>query len=120
VHLCQHIEQELEMALLKKIVELLQEATNSAALSTTANTQGRNASYDLSALNSDLEKNISGNWRKVYYNRQKYNKQPDKQQQPVLTIVNRFSLPGNLQEESEAFQFPGLVEKTAPVKNKNK
>jgi hypothetical protein len=26
----------------------------------------------------------------------------------------------NLQEESEAFKFPGLVEKTAVVKNKNK
>jgi hypothetical protein len=34
--------------------------------------------------------------------------------------VNHFSLPGNLQELSEAFQFPGLAEKTAAVKNKNK
>ena len=30
-----------------------------------------------------------------------------------------FSLPDDLQEESEAFQFPGVVEKTATVKNKN-
>jgi len=35
-------------------------------------------------------------------------------------IVNHFSLPGNLQELSEDSQFPGLVEKTAALKNKNK
>ena len=33
--------------------------------------------------------------------------------------MNRFSLPDNLQEESEAFQFPGLFEKTATMKNKS-
>jgi hypothetical protein len=79
------LQQELETELLglktpKKIPELLQEETNSTAPSTTANTQGRNATYDLSALNSDLEKNMSGNWRKVNYTRRKYNKQPDTQQ----------------------------------------
>jgi hypothetical protein len=124
---CQHLHQELESALLelktaKKITELLQEETNSTALSTTANTQGRNASYDSSALNSDLEKNTSGIWRKVNYTRRKYNKQqPDVQRrQPIPTIVNRFTLPDNHQEESEASPFPGLVEKTAIVKIKNK
>jgi len=66
---CQHLQQELETALLelktaKKIIELLQEETNSTALSTTANTPGRNASCGSSALNSELEKNTSGNWRK--------------------------------------------------------
>jgi len=39
----------------KKVIELLQEERNSTALSTTANTHGRNASYDSTALNSDLE-----------------------------------------------------------------
>ena len=53
-------------------MELLQEGTNCTALSTTVNTQGRNTSYDSSALNSDLEKNTSGNGRKVCYTRQKY------------------------------------------------
>jgi hypothetical protein len=99
---------------------LLQEETNSTAPSTTANTQGRNTSYDSSALNTTLEK-TSGNWKKVYYTRQKYNKQPDAQQpQPILTIVNNFSLPDNLQEESEAFHYTGFVVKRATVKNKNK
>jgi len=67
---CQHFQQELEMALLelrtaKKNIELLQEETYSTALSTIADTQGQNTSYCLSALNSILEKNTSGNWRKV-------------------------------------------------------
>ena len=96
---CQHLQQELETALLelktaKKITELLQEETKSTALSTTANTQSRNASYDSSALNSDLEKNTSGTWRKVNYTRRKYNKKSDaqqqqqqQQQQPKPTIV---------------------------------
>jgi hypothetical protein len=45
-------------------------------------------------------------------------KQPDAQQrQPLLTIVNRFTVPDN-QLESEASHFPGLVEKTATVKIK--
>ena len=34
--------------------------------------------------------------------------------------MNHFSLPNNPQEESETFKFPGLVEKTATVKNRNK
>jgi len=38
----------------------------------------------------------------------------------IPTIVNRFTLPYNHQEESEASHFPGLVEKTATVKIKNK
>jgi len=60
----------------------------------------------LSALNSDFEKTTSGNWRKVYYTRRKYNKQPDtKLPQSVLTIMNHFSLPNNPQEESETFNF---------------
>ena len=63
---CQHIQQELETALLelktvKKIIELLQEETNFTASSTTVNTQGRNTTYVSSALNSDLEKNTSSN-----------------------------------------------------------
>jgi hypothetical protein len=93
---CQHLQLELETALLelktaKKIVELLQ-VTNSTALSTTTNTQGRNVTYDSSALNSDLEKNTLGNWRKVNYTRRKYNKQPDAQRrQPIPTIVNCFT-----------------------------
>jgi hypothetical protein len=70
----------LELKTDKQIIELLQEETNCAALSTTANTQGRNSSYSLSALNSDLEKNTSGNWRKFSCTRQKYNKQPVAQQ----------------------------------------
>jgi hypothetical protein len=75
----------------------------------------------VSVLNSDLEKNTSGSWRKVYCTRQKYNKQPDAQQpKPTTTIVNHCLLPDNLQEESEAFHFPGLVGKTATVKNKTK
>jgi hypothetical protein len=80
----------------------------------------------LSALNSVLEKNTSGNWRKVNYTRRKYNKQPDaqqqqqQQQQPIPTIVNHFTLPDNHQEESEASHFPGLFEETAAVKIKNK
>jgi hypothetical protein len=112
---CQHLQQELETALLelktvKKIIELLQEETNSTAPSTTANTHGRNATYDSRARNSDLEKNTSGNWRKVSYTRRKYNKQPDaRRRKPILTIVNRFMLPNNHQEESEAFHFRGLV-----------
>jgi len=70
----------------------------------------------LSTLNSILEKNTLGNWRKVYYTRQKYNKQPDAQQpQPISTILNCFSLPDILQEESEAYHYTGLVEKTATV-----
>ena len=73
---CQHFQQELEMALLelktaKKYIYLLQEETNSTALSTISDTQDRNTSYDLSALNSILEKNTSGNWRKIYYTRWK-------------------------------------------------
>jgi hypothetical protein len=32
--------------------------------------------------------------------------------------VNHYLLPDNLQEEPEAFHFPGLVEKTATMKNK--
>jgi len=101
---CQRIQQELEMALLElktaiKIIELLQEETNCTAPSTTVNTQGRNTSYDSSALNSDLEKNISGNGRKVSYTGWKYNKQLDAQQpQPIPTIVNHFLLLDNLQE----------------------
>jgi len=98
---CQHIQQELERALLElktaiKIVELLQEETNCTAPSTTVNTQ---TSYDSSALSSDLENNTSGSGRKVYYTRRKYNKQPDAQQpQPVPTVVNYFLLLDNLQE----------------------
>ena len=34
--------------------------------------------------------------------------------------MNRFTLPDNHQEESDASHFPGLVEKTATVKIKNK
>jgi len=34
--------------------------------------------------------------------------------------VNCFTLPDNHQEESEASHFPGVVEKTATVKIKNK
>ena len=74
----------------------------------------------MSALNSDLEKNTSGNWRNVNYTRRKYNKWPDAQQQPIPTIMNHFMLPDNHQEESEVSHFPGLVEKTATVKIKNK
>jgi hypothetical protein len=71
----------------------------------------------LSALNSILEKNTLGNWRKVYYTRRKYNKQPDAQQpQPLPTILNCFSLPDILQEDAEAFHYTGLVEKTATIK----
>jgi hypothetical protein len=120
------LHQELETALLelktaKKIIELLQEETDSPEPNTTANTQGRNAPYDSSALNSALEKNTSGNWRKVNYTRWKYNKQQDAQQrQPIPTIMNRFMLPGNHQEEPDASHFPCLVEKTATVKIKNK
>jgi hypothetical protein len=105
------LQQELETGLLglitsKKIPELLQEESNSTAPNTTANTQGRNATYGLSALNSDLEKNTLGNWRKVNYTRRKYNKQPDAQQrQPIPTIVKCFTLPDNHQEESEASHF---------------
>jgi hypothetical protein len=101
---CQHIQRELETALLElktaiKIIELLQEETNCTASSTTVNTQGRNTSYDSSALNSDLEKNTSGNGKKVYYTRQKYDKQPNAQQpQPIPTIMNHFLLLDNLQE----------------------
>ena len=61
-----------ELKTAKKIVELLQEETNSTASSTAANTQGRNAYYDSRALNSDLEKNTSGNWTKVNITRRKY------------------------------------------------
>ena len=120
------MQQELETALLElkiatKIIELLQEQTNSTAPSTTADTQGKNASYDSSALNSDLEKNTSGNWRKVNHTRQKYYKQPDAQHpQPIPTTVNRFALPDNHQEKSEASHSAGLVEKTATAKIKNK
>jgi hypothetical protein len=32
--------------------------------------------------------------------------------------MNRFLQPGNLQEISEAFHFPGLIEKTAAIKKK--
>jgi len=116
---CRHLQQELETALLKpktvkKITELLQEQTNSPTPSTTANTQGRNPMYDLSALNGDLEKNTSGNWRKFIYTRRNHNKQPNAQQrQPIPTSVNRFTLPDNHQEGSEASYFSGLVEKTA-------
>jgi hypothetical protein len=86
---CQHIQQELEMALLElktviKIIELLQEKTNCSAPSTTVNTQGRNTSYDSSALNSDLENNISGSGRKVFYTAWKYNKQLDAQQPQLI------------------------------------
>ena len=57
------MQQELETALLelktaKQMIELLQEESNCAALSTIANTQVRNSSYGLNALNSNLEKNI--------------------------------------------------------------
>jgi len=53
------------------------------------NTQGRNA-YDSSALNSVLETNTLGNWRKVNFIRGKYNKQPDAQQrQPLPTITTK-------------------------------
>jgi hypothetical protein len=96
----------LELKTTKQIIELVQEETNCAALSTTTNTQGRNSSYGLSALNSDLQKNTSGNWRIFSYTRRKYNKQPIAQQpQPILTIVNCFSLPDNLQEESRSPSF---------------
>jgi hypothetical protein len=94
--------------------------TSSTAPSTTENTQGRNTSYDSSALNSDFEKKTSDNWRKVNYTRWKYNKQPDAQRQPIPTIVNCFTPPVNHQEESEASHFPRLVEKTGTVKIKNK
>ena len=85
---CHHLQQELETALLelkraKKIIEFLQEETNSTAPSTTTNRQGRNASYDSCALKSDLEKNTPGNWRKVSYTKWTYNKQPDAQQQQL-------------------------------------
>jgi hypothetical protein len=71
----------------------------------------------LSALSNILEKNTPGNWRKLSYTRRKYNKQPDAEQpQPIPTILNCFSLPDILQEESEAFHYTGLVEKTATVK----
>jgi hypothetical protein len=84
----------LELKTVIKIIELLQEKTNCTALSTTVNT-----SYDSTALNSDLEKNISGNGRKVSYTGQKYNKQVDAQQpQLIPTIVNHFLLLDNLQE----------------------
>jgi len=108
---CQHLQQELETALLelktaKKITELLQEETKSTAPSTTANTQCRNATCDLSALNRDIEKNMSGTWKEVNCTRRKYNNQSDAQQrQPIPIIVNRFTLPDNHQEESEASRF---------------
>jgi hypothetical protein len=35
-------------------------------------------------------------------------------------MYNIIRIPGNLQELSDAFHFPGLVGKTATVKNKNK
>jgi len=96
----------LELKTSIQIIELLQEETNCAALNTTANTQGRYSSYGLSALNSDLEKNTSGNWRKFSYTWQNYNKQPVAQQpQPIPTIVNRLSLPDILQEESRSLSF---------------
>jgi hypothetical protein len=58
------MQQELETAFLelipaKTIIELLQDETNSTARNKTTNTQGN--LYDSSALNSDLEKNTSGN-----------------------------------------------------------
>jgi hypothetical protein len=102
---CQHLQQELETALLelrvaKKIIELLQEETNSTTQSTTANAQCWNATYNSSARNSDLEMNTSRNRRKVTYTRRKYNKQPHAQQrQPIPTIVNRFTIPDNHHEE---------------------
>jgi len=96
----------LELKPAKQIIKLLQEETNCAPLSTTANTQCRNFSYGLSVLNSDLEKNTSGNWRKFSYTRRKYNKQPVSQQpQPIPTVVNHILLPDTLQLESRSFSF---------------
>jgi hypothetical protein len=87
----------------------------------TVKAQGRNTSCDSSALNNELEKNSSRNWTKVYYNKEKYSKCPVAQQpQPILTIVNCFSLLDNLQQEPEDFRFQDLVENAATVKNKNK
>ena len=122
---CQHLQQELETVLLelktaKKIIELLQKQTDSTMPSTTANTQGRNTIDNSSDGKIDLEKNTSGNWKKVNHTRQKY-KQPDAQHpQPIPTTVNRFALPDNHQEKSEASHSAGLVEKTATAKIKNK
>jgi len=86
---CQHLQQELlcywNLKTAKKITELLQEETNSTATSTTANTQDRNASYDSSALNSDLEKNTSGTWRKVNYQTEI---QPAARCTTMTTIIN--------------------------------
>jgi hypothetical protein len=53
---CQHIQQESEKHYwnskqLQKMMQLLQEDTNFTAWSATANTQGRNTSYESSALN---------------------------------------------------------------------
>ena len=120
------MQQELETALLelktcKKIIELLQKETNSTTPSSTADTQVRNATYTSNARKIDLEKNTSGNWRKVTYTRWIYNRQPDaEQRQPIPTIVNRFTLPSNHQKESEASHFTGFVEKTTTVKNKTR
>jgi len=113
---CQHLQQELETVLLelktaKKIIELLQKQTDSTMPSTTANTQGRNTIDNSSDGKIDLEKNTSGNWRDVAYNRRKCNKWPDAQRRQLIpTTMNRFTLPNYHQEESEASRFTGLFE----------
>jgi hypothetical protein len=74
---CQHL-QELETVLqelqnAKQIIELLHADT--LLHRTPMQTQGGNASFVSSAINSDLEKNTADIWRKVSYSRRKYNSQ---------------------------------------------
>ena len=53
----------------------------------------------------------------IQFTRRKYNNQPEVQQrQPIPTIVNRYTLPNNHHEDSEASQPTGMVGKTASVK----
>jgi hypothetical protein len=109
----------LELQSAKKIIELLRAETNSSALHSYANSQGGNASFVSSAINSDREKNTTDIWRIVSYTRRKYNKQPVQQRQPIPTIVNRYTLPNNHHDDSEASQPTGIVGKRASVKIKS-
>jgi hypothetical protein len=121
---CERLQQELEATLLelktaRTIIKLLQEEVNSTPRSISDNTRGRNIPSVSNSSNDYPKKKNPHNWKQVSYNTRKYNTQSEIQgPQPIPTVINRYDLLSNLQEESEAFQFQGMVDKIEMVKAK--
>ena len=121
---CERLQQELEVTLLelktaRTIIQLLQEEVNSTPRSINDNTRGRNIPSASNSSSDYPKKKNPHNWKQVPYNTRKYNTKSEIQgPQPIPTVINRYTLLSNLQDESDSLQSQGTVDTIEVVKTK--